>query len=75
MRYGRTHAEKKALTDQGFLPIYSVEDEEIAHRLLVLACETNIDGEFVARELAEDQSLANLYAFGDRLEKLHKRLA
>ncbi|MCH7548321.1 MAG: hypothetical protein IH969_02085 [Candidatus Krumholzibacteriota bacterium] len=65
MRYGRT------LPD-GFLPIFSVGSEEEAQALLVMACETNLDGEYIARELATDQSMENLIAFGKRLETVHR---
>lgn len=64
MRYGRS-------VEKGFLPIYSVETEEEAEMLLRTACDTNVAGEFVARELVEEQTLDNLYAFGDRLQRVH----
>lgn len=67
MRYGRT-------PEPGFLPIYSVDTEEEAHDLLLLACGRNQYGEFIAKELAAEQTLENLYAFGARLEKAHERL-
>lgn len=66
MRFGRT-------VEDGFLPVYSVDTEEEAKRLLVLACGTNLRNEFVARELGEEQTLENLYAFGKRLEETHGR--
>jgi hypothetical protein len=56
---------------KGFLPVYSVDSEDEARQLLVLACERNRDGEFVARELVHDQTLENLDAFGDRLAAYH----
>ncbi len=52
--------------------IYSVDTEEEANALLVMACGTNLDGEFVARELASEQTLENLFAFGDRLRSIHE---
>ncbi len=64
MRYGRT-------VEPGFLPVYSVDSEEEARDLLTLACQTNLDGEYVARELVEEQTLEKLAAFGDRLAKTH----
>lgn len=67
MRFGRT-------VEEGSLPVYSVDTEEEAKSLLVLACETNTDGEFIARELAHDQTLENLAAFSDRLAAVHKRM-
>lgn len=65
MRFGRS-------VDDGFLPVFSVNTEDEAKRLLVLACGTNASGEFIARELMEEQALDNLYAFGDRLEGLYE---
>lgn len=53
----------------GFLPIYSVDTDEEAERLLVLACPTNAAGEFVAPELVEEQTLDNLRLFGRRLAR------
>lgn len=67
MRYGRT-------PEPGFLPIYSVDTEEEAYDLLVLACGRNRYDEFVAEELAQEQTLENLFAFGARLEKAHNVL-
>ena len=67
MRYGRT-------AEPGFLPIYSVDSAAEANDLLIAACERNLEGEFVARELAQDQSLENLYTFGDRLRDVHRRI-
>jgi hypothetical protein len=56
---------------QGHLPVFSVADEEEALELLTLACQTNVKGEFVATELAEEQTLENLNAFSDRLQLYH----
>ena len=67
VRYGRN-------TPEGFLPVYSVDTEDEAHSLLVAACGKNMDGEFVARELVTEQTLENLYAFGDRLAEIHKMM-
>lgn len=30
-------------------------------------CPTNVRGEFIAEELASEQTIENLFAFGDRL--------
>lgn len=59
---------------RGFLPIYSVDTQEEAVALLTLTCPTNLAGEFVARELVHEQTLENLEAFGERLEKAHLAL-
>lgn len=67
MRYGRS-------VEKGFLPVYSVDTEEEAEMLLRTACDTNVAGEYVARELVEEQTLENLEAFGARLQSVHERI-
>ena len=65
MRYGRS-------VPEGSIPVFSVDTEEEAKSLLTLACPTRfIDGvtEYVAPELATEQTLENLEAFSDRLAK------
>lgn len=47
--------------------MFSVDTEEEARKLLTLACQTNLKGEYVARELVQEQTLDNLCAFSDRL--------
>lgn len=54
---------------RGSLPIFSVDNEEEAQSLIVLTCPTNGRGEYIAPELVIEQTLENLYAFGDRLRK------
>lgn len=54
---------------EGTLPIFSVDTEEEAEALIVLTCPRNMAGAYVAPELAQEQTLENLYAFGDRLRK------
>lgn len=54
--------------------MYSVSTEKEARALLTVACQTNIDGEFLARELTQDQTIENLWAFGDRLAKVHEMM-
>lgn len=51
----------------GSLQVFSVDTEAEAHRLLTLACSTNIKGQFIANELVEEQTLANLDSFRERL--------
>lgn len=65
VRFGRT-------VEKGFLPVYSVDTEEEAEQLLAFACPMNREGEYVAPELAQEQSLASLEAFGQRLDKFYK---
>lgn len=60
MRYGRN-------VPNGFLPVFSVDTEKEAERLLTYACQRNLYGEFLARELMEKQTLTNLQKFSDRL--------
>jgi hypothetical protein len=67
VRYGRT-----CPIDEGFLPVFSVDTEQEARTLLTMACPTNMNGEFVARELVQEQTLENLEAFGDKLEKYYE---
>jgi len=47
--------------------VFSVDTEEEAQRLLFVACPRNMDGEFIARELVEEQTLENLQRFSDKL--------
>ena len=42
--------------------------------LLVATCPRNLDGEFVAPELAGHQTLYNLFAFGNRLAEAHRAM-
>ena len=41
--------------------------------LLSLACEMDLDGEYIARELVHEQTIPNLRAFGDRLESIYNQ--
>ena len=54
----------------GKLPVFSCDTEQQAKDLLTLACETNINGEFIARELASEQTAKNLQEFSDRLQHI-----
>lgn len=56
------------------MPVYSVDTEEEAYNLLLVACSRNAAGEFVARELAEEQTLGKLAAFSDRLAEAEATL-
>jgi hypothetical protein len=69
VRFGRT-----VPIEDGFLPIFSVDTEEEAKALLILTCSSNMAGEYIARELAQEQTLENLYAFGDRLRAGYERI-
>lgn len=60
---------------KGCLPVFSVDTEEEARRLLVLACPTNTEGQFIAPEVAAEQTLDNLALFSDRLKRAWDILA
>ena len=53
--------------------MFTTDTEEEAKLLIAMACPTNNAGEYIAPELAEEQSIANLNAFGDRLADLYAR--
>lgn len=50
--------------------MYSTDTEEEARLLIATACPMDYEGHYYARELAEEQTLENLYAFSDRLAEL-----
>jgi hypothetical protein len=56
---------------EGHLPVFSVGSEKEAKHLLTLACQTNLNGDYVARELAETQTVKPLMEFAKRLEYMH----
>ena len=58
----------------GHLPVFSTDTEEQARRLLIAACGTNIKREFIAKELAQEQTLVNLQAFSERLALTAERI-
>lgn len=67
---------------EGFLPVYSVDDEKTARLLVVMACPRGTDGEYYARELFDEmgepyEGLERIEAFNEfgwRLKELHERL-
>lgn len=52
----------------------SVDTEEEAESLLLATCARNDQGEFVSVDLAQEQTVERLFAFGDKLEKVYKRM-
>lgn len=54
---------------KGALPVFSVDTEEEAERLLQLTCPTNVKHAYLAPELVREQTLDNLYAFAKRLKR------
>jgi hypothetical protein len=55
----------------GSLPVMSVENEEEAKVLITLACTMSLSGSYIAQELVKEQTLENLEAFSDRLNKIY----
>ncbi len=55
------------------MPVYSVDTEQEARDLLVLTCQRNMNNEFIASELVEDQTIDNLFAFGRRLAEVQEK--
>lgn len=53
--------------------MFTTDTREEAEALISLACPTNYDGEHIAPELSESQTIDNLIAFGDRLADLYER--
>ena len=53
--------------------MFTVNNEDEAKRLLTLACPTNLRGEHIAVELANEQTMENLGAFSDRLEGVYAK--
>lgn len=47
--------------------MFSVDTEEEAETLIVLACPRDADGNHYSRELAQEQTLRNLRLFSDKL--------
>lgn len=70
VRFGQT-------VPEGFLPVFSVDTEAEAKRLLTMACGTNFKGDFVAKELVEEQTFEHLLHFSNRLQEawnfIHKK--
>ena len=54
--------------------MFSMDTEEEARNLIVLTCGTTLNGDHYAKELVENQTLENLKAFSDRLEKAYQWL-
>jgi hypothetical protein len=65
VRYGR------GACPEGFLPIFSVNSEDEAQRLLVATCSRGLDGNYYANEMAREQSLAQFVVFGQKLERVY----
>lgn len=49
--------------------MFSVDTEKEAETLIVMTCPRDAQGSYYARELASEQTLENLVAFSDKLQK------
>lgn len=56
------------------MSVFSVDTERQAQMLLASACQTTMDGQYIAKELVLDQTLENLDAFSDRLAEMAERM-
>ncbi len=56
---------------EGHLPVFNVGSEAEASLLITMTCETNIMGLYVARELAEEQTIETLEKFSERIAMMH----
>ena len=54
--------------------MFSVGSEREAQTLIQLTCVLGVDGKPYARELVMEQTVENLFAFGDRLREAHSWL-
>lgn len=54
--------------------MFSVETEVEATRLIARTCSRQMNGEYIAPELRDEQTLENLYAFSDRLAAAYERM-
>jgi hypothetical protein len=66
VRFGRGACPK------GHLPVFSVENEDEAQRLITLACPRDAEGYYYSRELAQGQTLETLQQFSDKLAKCYE---
>jgi adenylosuccinate synthase len=60
--------------DEGFLPVFSVGDEEEAKQLITLTCSRGYgptEGQYISRELSQSQTLENLELFSTKLDRAH----
>lgn len=65
--YGRTPPE-------GFLPVFSVDTEAQAKKLLIGACSRDEEGNYYSPLLARGQTLENLQTFSDRLLMIYEHI-
>lgn len=63
----------KGTRPTGRLPVFTTDTEAEARALIALACPMNMDGDYYAPELAQEQTIENLRAFTARLADLYDR--
>lgn len=66
------------MPDKGFLPVFSVGDEEEAKQLITLTCSRGFgptEGQYISNELSQRQTLENLEKFSTKLDMAHDHLA
>lgn len=68
MRYGR------GACPEGFLPIFSVNTEVEAKRLIAATCSLGLDGSYYSTEMARDQSLDQFARFGQKLALVYAHI-
>ena len=56
---------------KGFLPVFSVNTEDEAKRLIVATCSRGTDGQYYSAELAMEQTIAMLEQFSRKLERVY----
>lgn len=53
--------------------MFTTNTLEASKMLVELACGTNIKGDYIANELAEEQNMENLKMFSDRLNQIYEK--
>ena len=61
----------KGTRPAGSLPVFTTDTKEEAETLIAIGCPLNYNNEPIAPELAREQTIENLNAFGDRLADLY----
>lgn len=55
----------------GALPVFSVDTEEEAKLLIISTCPKDYEGNYYSRELAANRTIPTLFAFGEKIAKIH----
>jgi len=58
----------------GFLPVFSVDTDEEARKLIVATCSRDADGNYYSHDLAAEQSLERLNYLGEKMERVYRML-